>query len=111
MIYYRIDLAAQAQKFGVGVITGTRQVDLILCLNTGWAVAQHQNAVCEVHCLLDVVGYKNNGALFCLPDAGQLVLHQITCLCIQMAERLIEQHHERLIAVRTGNTDTLLHAA
>ena len=58
MIHYRIDLAAQPQKFRIGVITRTRQVDLILCLDTGWTVAQHQNAVCEVHCLLDVIGYK-----------------------------------------------------
>lgn len=71
MIYYRIDLAAQPQKFRIGVITGTRQVVSYSALTPVGRCAAPECGL-RVHCLSMLIGYKNNGALFRLPDAGQL---------------------------------------
>ena len=55
-----------------------------------------------------VVGYKDEGDAHFLLDALELMLHLLTQLVVQGAQRFVQQQDARLIDQRTGNGDTLL---
>ncbi len=75
------------------------------------AVGHHHDAVGEQHGLVDVVGDHQHGVAELLVDRHHRILQVRAGECVECAEWLVEQEHLRFHGQRTGETDTLLHAA
>ena len=73
--------------------------------------AEYENAGAHVNSLFNVVGDKDHGFLFLLPDTYDLDLHQITRLGVQMAEGFVHDQQIGAGGIGPGYGHTLLHAA
>src|SRR5277367_4548992 len=87
------DSVAQFQVACGADIAGMGYVDVDDLLDGGGAGAHHDYAVCQLHCLIDIVGDEDDGFAFRLPDAEQFAAHDEAGDGIEGAEGLVEKEH------------------
>src|SRR5919201_2526130 len=88
-----------------------RQVDRHLLPDAPGTRGENDDAVAEVHRLLDVVGDENDGLACTGPEAHYFFLHRLTGLRIERAERLVHQQHLGIEGQHARERHALLHAA
>ncbi len=86
-------------------------VDVDDLLNGGGAGAHHDDAVGELHGLVDIVGDEDDGFALGLPDAQQFAAHDEAGDGIERAEGLVEKEHVGIDGERARYFEALLHAA
>jgi len=62
-----------------------------MLLDTGRTSRKNQNPVAEENRLINIVCYKQNRALCCLPNTEQLLLHEVAALSVDVDEGLVAE--------------------
>src|SRR5208282_81598 len=109
------DAPVERHELGIeadlGHVAGTRQVDLIDALDARRAAREHHHAVGECYRLLEIVGDEEDGLLALLPQAEQLVLHDLARLHVERGEGLVHEQDARIDDPGLGDGGALAHAA
>ena len=102
---------SQFQKCGIYIVPRSGKIHDVFLLDPRRTVCQKDDPICKIYRFLDIVCHKNNSTLFFLPDFFQFLFHHISCLRVQMAKRLIQQHDFRIVTVGSGNPYSLAHSS
>jgi len=86
------------------------QRDRHLFADAPWTVRHDQDAIGEEERFIDVMGDEDHGGADAGPDIEQELLHHLARLRIEGSERLVHQHHPRMVDEHAGDLGTLLHA-
>src|SRR4051812_49150317 len=110
-----VDVPAQLQELGQllrgNLIARLAEVDLHDLLHFRGRMCEHDDAVGEIHRLVDVVGDEQDGDAVFLAHAQHEVLEVAAGLCVHRRERLVHEQDRGLIGERSRDRDALLHAA
>src|SRR5438067_3086337 len=87
------------------------QVDRYLLANAARSGSEDDDAVAEIHRLLDVVSDEDDGLARARPEAHHFLLHRLARLRIERAKRLVHEQHLRIEREHARERDALLHAA
>ena len=104
-------LAADGVEIRRGHVARARQRDAHLGLDAARPRRHHHHAVGQENRLLDRMRDEQHGQLRALPQVQQLVLQALARHRVERAERLVHQHHLRVVGQHAGDGDALLHAA
>lgn len=80
-------------------------------LDSGRTSRENQNSVAEKNCLVNIVGHKENRALRRIPDAEQLLLHEVAALGVDVDEGFVAEKHLGIGGQGSRDSRQLLHAA
>ena len=106
-----VHVGQKARRLAIAIL---RNVDLEVGTNAPRIAAEHDDAVGQQHCLLDVVGHDEDGGrrhLLVEPQLQQLGAQVFGGEDIERRERLVHEEHFRLDHQRARKADALLHAA
>src|SRR3954454_948840 len=110
-----VDVTAQLQELGQllrgDLIARPAEVDLHDLLHFGGRMGEHDDAIGEIHRLVDVVRDEQDGDAVLLAHAQHEILEVAACLCVDRGERLVHEQDRRLIRQRAGDGHALLHPA
>ena len=71
------------------------------------AFANENDAICEIECLIEIVGHQQNGGLHAVQQIAQHVLHFCPSERIERAEGLVHEQDFRFGSQRTSQSDAL----
>src|SRR5215467_4259190 len=92
-------------------ISGPHKRHLINLFHAPWSTSHYDNLVGQRNCFHQVMRNEQHGTLFLAPQLKQLLVQAHACLCIERAERLIQQDNGGLVNESSHNRNTLLHAS
>src|ERR1700738_4820430 len=92
-------------------MTRPGKIDIDDFLDRPWTWSHDQDAIGELDRLFNVVGDKENGFLFALPDAYQIGAHFQASEKVERAERFIHVNDVGIRRERARDLHTLAHPA
>src|SRR5580692_6641206 len=79
--------------------------------NRPWMRTHNKNPICQVNCLLDVVGHEQDGAGGFVPHFEQEQLHLAASLSIESSKGLVHENDRRSQSQCARDRNTLLHSS